>query len=159
MKKTNNSAKTNNGINFNKTFFMSKEIAEPRWHVIDAEGQIVGRLATKVADMLRGKHTAAYTPHCAADDYVVVINADKIVFTGDKMTEKTYDWYTGWIGGLKTLTAEQFMKKDPAFILTHAVKGMLPKNKLSKQLMRHLKVYAGAEHPHTAQVATTAQKA
>jgi large subunit ribosomal protein L13 len=146
-------------INMNKTFFLSKEEQTPRWRVIDAEGQIVGRLATKVADMLRGKDTAEYTPHCDGGDYVVVINAEKIVFSGDKMTEKTYDWYTGWIGGLKTLTAEQFMKKDPAFILTHAVKGMLPRNKLARHMMRRLKVYAGQEHPHIAQVTTTEQKA
>jgi len=145
-------------ITMNKVFFANKDSKKPRWRVVDAEGQIVGRIATKIADMLRGKDTALFTPHCEGD-YVVVINAEKIVFTGDKMEQKQYDWYTGWIGGLKTLTAAQHMKKDPTFILTHAVKGMLPRNKLSRQLMRHLKVYVGKDHPHIAQVTTTEQLA
>lgn len=136
-------------MDMNRTFFTPKE-AKPRWRFIDAQGQVVGRLATQIATMLRDKDTVTYTPH-AKGDYVVVINADKVVFTGDKMSEKEYQWYTGWIGGLKTFTAEQFMKKDPTFILHHAVKGMLPKNKLSKQLLRRLKIYVAGEHPHMAQ--------
>jgi len=141
-------------MDMNRAFFQKKETRSPRWRVIDADGQIVGRLATKVADMLRGKDTPEYTPHDDAGAYVVVINAEKIMFSGDKMRDKEYQWYTGWIGGLKTLTAEQYMKKDPSFILTHAVKGMLPRNKLSRALLKKLKIYAGAEHPHKAQVET-----
>ena len=141
-------------MDMNKVFFQKKEERCPRWRVIDAEGQIVGRLATLVADMLRGKDTPLYTPHDDAGAYVVVINAEKIVFSGDKMREKEYQWYTGWIGGLKTLTAEQHMKKDPTFILMHAVKGMLPRNKLARAMIKKLKIYVGAEHPHKAQVET-----
>ncbi len=143
----------------NRTFFAKSENNAQAWRVVDATGKIVGRLATELADMLRGRDKATFTPHSDAGDYVVVINADKVVFSGDKMREKEYQWYTGWIGGLKTLTAEQYMKKDPSFIITHAVKGMLPKNRLSRQLMRKLKVYAGAEHPHQAQLASAASKA
>lgn len=143
----------------NRTFFAKSENNAQAWRVVDATGKIVGRLATELADMLRGRDKATFTPHSDAGDYVVVINADKVVFSGDKMREKEYQWYTGWIGGLKTLTAEQYMKKDPSFIITHAVKGMLPKNRLSRQLMRKLKVYAGAEHPHQAQLASVASKA
>lgn len=135
----------------NRVFFSNKQIRKPRWILIDAKDQIVGRLATKIADTLRGKDIALYTPH-DAQDYVVVINAEKIVFTGDKMEEKEYQWYTGWIGGLKTLTARQFMQKDPGFIISHAVKGMMPKNKLARQALKRLKVYVGAEHPHAAQI-------
>jgi len=138
--------------NMNTTFFLKTEERNPQWRVFDAKGQIVGRLATQIAEALRGKDKPEYTPHNDAGDYVVVINAEKVVFTGDKLTDKEYQWYTGWIGGLKTLTAEQLLKKDPARILEHAVKGMLPKTKLADQLIKKLKVYAGPEHPHQAQV-------
>jgi len=143
-------------MDMNKAFFFKDEAKAPKWRVIDAEGQIVGRLATQIAEALRGKDKAEYTPHADAGDYIVVVNAEKIVFTGDKMTEKEYVWYTGWIGGQKRLTPAQHMKKDPGFIITHAVKGMLPKTKQGKQMLRKLKVYAGPEHPHQAQVTTTA---
>lgn len=138
-------------MDMNRTFFTPKE-AKSHWRFIDAQGQIVGRLATQIATMLRDKDRVTYTPHVKGD-YVVVINADKVIFTGDKMEEKEYQWYTGWIGGLKTITAAQFMKKDPTFILHHAVKGMLPKNKLANQLLKRLKIYTG-DHPHTAQAET-----
>ncbi len=135
----------------NRTFFAKSENNAQAWRVVDATGKIVGRLATELADMLRGRDKATFTPHSDAGDYVVVINADKVVFSGDKMREKEYQWYTGWIGGLKTLTAEQYMKKDPSFIITHAVKGMLPKNRLGRAMYKKLFVYEGAEHPHKAQ--------
>lgn len=142
-------------MDMNRVFFFKNDSQKPHWRLIDAEGQIVGRLATQIAEALRGKDKAIYTPHSDAGDYVVVINADKVVFTGDKMTEKEYVWYTGWIGGQKRLTPEQYLKRDPGFIVTHAVKGMLPKNKQSRQLLRKLKVYAGKEHPHQAQITTS----
>lgn len=142
-------------MDMNKTFYVKKEARTPQWHVIDAEGLVLGRLATKVTHMLRGKDKAHYTPHTDAGDYVIVINADKIVLTGNKWTGKTYERYTGWIGNLKVTTAKELMAKHPTHLIEHAVKGMLPKNRLSRQIIKKLKVYAGAEHPHFAQVATT----
>lgn len=146
-------------MDMNKTFYVKKEARAPQWIVIDAEGEVLGRLATKIAHMLRGKDKAYYTPHTDAGDYVVVINAEKIVLTGNKMQDKVYEHYTGWIGNRKEVTAEQKMAKHPTFILEHAVKGMLPKNRLSRQIIKKLKIYAGAEHPHFAQVATSAKAA
>lgn len=140
-------------MDMNRTYFHKKEIHTPKWRVIDAQGKVVGRLATQIAEALRGKDTAKYTPHTDSGDYIVVINADKVVFTGNKMEDKTYEWYTLWIGGLKSLTARQMMKKDATRILEHAVRGMLPKTTLGNQLMRKLKIYVGSEHPHKAQVA------
>ncbi len=137
----------------NKTFFLRKEDQKPRWRVVDAKNQVVGRLATSIAVALRGKDRPQFTSHADAGDYVVVINADKIVFTGNKMTQKIYERYTGYIGNKKKLTAEQVMEKHPERIIQLAVRGMLPKNRLSRQLMRKLRVYAGAEHPHQAQIA------
>ncbi len=136
----------------NKTYFQAKEARAPRWKLIDADGKIVGRLATEIADILRGKDKAEYTAHTDTGDYVVVINAEKIVFTGSKMENKEYQWYTGYIGGLKTLTAQQIMERDPDRILEHAVKGMLPKTKMGRTVIEKLKVYAGATHPHQAQL-------
>jgi large subunit ribosomal protein L13 len=146
-------------MNFNKTFFLKKEEVEPSWRVIDAQGKVLGRLATEIADTLRGKDKASYTPHTSPSAYVVVINAEKIVLTKDKMDKKIYTSYSGWIGGLKELTARQVMQKDPTRLITHAVKGMLPKNRLSDAVLRNLKVYAGSEHPHTAQANTALKKA
>lgn len=140
-------------MDMNKTFFLRNEKHEPKWRVIDAKGQVVGRLATQIADILRGKDTARYTPHADSGDYVIVINAEKVVFTGDKLKNKTYEWYTGYMGGLKSLTAEQMMNRKPDQILMKAVKGMLPKTKLADAIIKKLKVYAGSEHPHKAQVA------
>lgn len=139
-------------MDMNKTFFKAKEARAPRWRLIDATDKIVGRLATEVADILRGKDKPEYTAHIDTGDYVVVINAEKITFSGNKMEEKEYQWYTGYIGGLKTLTAEQVMQRDPARILEHAVKGMLPKTKMGRAVIKKLKIYKGAEHPHVAQV-------
>lgn len=139
-------------MDMNRTFFLAKEKSAPRWRLIDAEGQIVGRLATQIADILRGKDQAHYTQHTDSGDYIVVINAEKIVFTGKKMEQKEYKWYTGWIGGLKTLFAKQMLAKKPEEILRHAVAGMLPRNKMSDVHLRKLKIYVGPEHPHKAQI-------
>jgi large subunit ribosomal protein L13 len=145
-------------MDMNKTFFLRTEDQSPRWRLIDASNQIVGRLATKIADALRGKDRAQFTPHSDAGDYIVVINADKIVFTGNKMAQKIYERYSGYIGNKKFLTAEQILEKNPERIIELAVKGMLPKNRLSRQLMRKLLIYAGGEHPHAAQIAGFAEK-
>jgi large subunit ribosomal protein L13 len=145
-------------MSMNKIFFFRNEDKQPRWRVIDAQDKVVGRLATEIADALRGKDKAEYTPHSDAGDYVVVINAEKVVFTGDKMKDKEYVWYTGWIGGQKRLTARQMMQKDPARIIHHAVKGMLASSKLARAQLKKLKVYSGSSHPHTAQVATYGEK-
>ncbi len=122
-----------------------------QWWVVDAEGQVLGRLATLVASRLRGKHKPIYTPHVDTGDMVIIVNADKIVMTGRKWAQKTYYRHSGYIGGLKEITAEKLREKRPEDIIRFAVKGMLPKNRLGRQLIKKLKVYAGAEHPHSAQ--------
>lgn len=142
----------------NNTFYLRKEDRNPEWLLINAEGQILGRLATKIADILRGKDKPTYTPHTDGGDYVVVINADKIVMTGNKMEDKIYDRYSGWMGGYKEQTAKEVMEKHPTKLLHLAVKRMLPKNKLSRGVIKKLKIYAGDEHPHKAQIATSAKK-
>ncbi|MCX5922267.1 MAG: 50S ribosomal protein L13 [Candidatus Dependentiae bacterium] len=136
----------------NTAFFLKKEARQPEWHLIDAEGKVLGRLATEIADRLRGKDKPFYTPHTDSGDYVVVINAEKIVLTGKKWTDKTYDTYSGWIGGLKTVTAEQVREKHPERIIELAVKRMLPKNILNRYVIRKLRVYAGDQHRHIAQL-------
>jgi large subunit ribosomal protein L13 len=138
---------------FNKTYFMKKEEKSPSWRLIDAQDKVLGRLATEITNILRGKDMPTYTPQTDSGDYVVVINAEKIKLTADKMDTKIYATYSGWIGGLKELTAKQVMEKDPARLIEYAVKGMLPKNRLSRQIIKKLKVYAGTEHPHKAQIA------
>ena len=139
-------------MGFNKAYFKRKEDRDPQWILIDAQGKVLGRLATKIADTLRGKNKPDYTPHTDCGDYVVVINAHKIVMTGKKMKNKIYDRYTGWMGGYKEQTAQELMDKHPTRILELAVKRMLPKNKLSNQSIKKLKLYAGTEHPHGAQL-------
>lgn len=139
-------------MNMNRSFTLKKEDRRPQWRLIDAEGQRVGRLATKIADILRGKDKPYYTPHTDSGDYVVVINAEKVVFTGSKLKDKEYVSYSGWIGGQKVKTAREIMEKYPTRIIEHAVKGMLPKNKLNSEIIKKLKVYAGEEHPHKAQI-------
>jgi large subunit ribosomal protein L13 len=139
-------------MDMNKAFFLRKEDCAPKWHVIDATDQVLGRLATNVADLLRGKLKADYTPHAAGGDYVVVTNCTKIVLTGNKLEDKVYTRYSGWRGGLKERTAKELLVKDPTAMIKFAVKGMLPKNKLSRRIIKNLKVYVGTEHPHTAQV-------
>jgi large subunit ribosomal protein L13 len=140
------------GIDMNKAFYLRKEDAKPQWRLIDAQGQILGRLATELATILRGKDKAIYTPHTMSGDYIVIINADKVVLTGKKMEQKEYIRYSGWIGGKKTEIAKDIMAKHPDRILELAVKRMLPRNKLSDEAMRRLLIYAGNEHPHKAQI-------
>jgi large subunit ribosomal protein L13 len=122
-----------------------------KWYVIDANGKTLGRLAARVAILLRGKHKPTFTPNVDTGDHVVVINAGKIVLTGDKFRTKTYMHHTGWPGGLKSLTAQHVHAKKPTALLERAIKGMLPKNSLGKQMARKLKIYPGPEHPHKAQ--------
>jgi large subunit ribosomal protein L13 len=132
--------------------FMAKPGEVPqRWHVIDATGQVVGRLAVTIANILRGKHRPEYTPHLDTGEYVIVINASKIRFTGKKMQTKTYQSYSHYPGGLKIQTAEQLLEKHPERILESAVRRMVPRNKLGRQQMAKLKIYAGPSHPHQAQ--------
>ena len=122
-----------------------------KWWIVDAEGKILGRLASSIAAVLRGKHNPLFTPHADTGDSVVVINADKIAMTGKKLKEKKYYSYSGYIGGLKEITAEKLLEKKPEDVLRFAVKGMLPKNRLGTKLYKKLKVYAGDAHPHEAQ--------
>jgi large subunit ribosomal protein L13 len=126
---------------------------EPRndWVVVDAAGVPVGRLATRIASVLRGKHKVDFTPNQAGGDFVVVVNAEKVVFTGNKLDGKVYTRYTGYPGGLKSATAREVLARHPERVLEHAVWGMLPKNRLGRKLIRRLKVYAGEAHPHAAQ--------
>lgn len=139
-------------MDMNKTFFLRKEDREPKWHLIDAEGKVLGRLATEIADLLRGKGKVTYTPHTAGGDYVVVINAEKVKLTGNKVEDKIYQRVSGYIGNKKEFTAKQILEKHPTRIIEHAVKGMLPKNKLSNLVRKNLKLYVGTEHPHEAQI-------
>ena len=124
---------------------------EGRWCVVDASGAVLGRMATKIASRLQGKHNPLYTPHADTGDSVVVINADKVMLTGKKMDQKKYYRHSGYIGGLKETTARELREKRPEDLLRFAVKGMLPKNKLGRQQLKKLKVYAGDQHPHEAQ--------
>lgn len=126
----------------------------PAWVIVDAAGQTVGRLATQVASVLRGKHKPDFTPHQAGGDFVIVVNAEKVVFSGNKLDQKVYTRYTGYQGGLKSTTAREMLDKHPERVLERAVWGMLPKNRLGRKLIRRLKVYAGEAHPHAAQVPT-----
>lgn len=124
-----------------------------KWCVVDAQGMVLGRLATVVASRLRGKHNPMFTPHTDTGDTVIVINADKIVLTGRKMDQKCYYRHSGYTGGLTTIVAKDLLQKKPSEIVRFAVKGMLPKNKLGSRLFKKLKVYAGDQHPHKAQQA------
>lgn len=124
---------------------------ERKWYVVDADGKTLGRLAARVAAVLRGKHKPTFTPNVDTGDHVVIINAGKIHLTGGKLKTKTYAQHTGFPGGLKSATAEHLHKKNPTALLETAIKGMLPKNPLGKQMARKLKIYAGTAHPHGAQ--------
>ena len=124
---------------------------ERKWYVVDAEGQTLGRLATEIAHILRGKNKPQYTPHVDTGDFVVVVNAEKVVVTGRKAEQKVYRRHSGYPGGLKETSYEQMMERRPTEILRRAVKGMMPKNRLARQQLRKLKIYAGPEHPHAAQ--------
>jgi large subunit ribosomal protein L13 len=135
---------------------MSTTITQPAnvehaWFVIDAEGEILGRLATRIATALRGKHKPTFQPHVDTGDFVVVVNAGKVKLTGRKLEQKEYYRYSGYPGGLKVRTAGDVLVEDPTRVITQAVKGMLPKNRLARQVIRKLKVYASADHPHSAQ--------
>ena len=134
-----------------KTQSAKKEEVEHKWYVVDAENQVVGRLCTQIAHILRGKHKPSYTPHVDCGDYVIVINADKVRFTGNKMDQKEYITFSGYPGGQKRRTAREQMEKKPFAIVESAVRGMLPKNRLGKAMFKKLFVYTGAEHPHAAQ--------
>jgi large subunit ribosomal protein L13 len=138
-------------MSMNKAFYPRKEDVVAGWSHIDAEGKVLGRLATFVADRLRGKDKPHYTPHTDCGDYVVITNADKIVLSGDKWEGKEYVRVTGWIGGKKETSAKDLHAKHPTRLIELAVKRMLPKNKLSRQMIKKLKIYAGSEHPHVAQ--------
>jgi large subunit ribosomal protein L13 len=134
-----------------KTHLPKVNIDERKWHVIDANGAVLGRLAVQISDILRGKNKPIYTPHLDAGDFVVVINAEKVVVTGKKETAKEYMTYSGWKGGEKHRTVAQIRAKRPEHLITHAVRGMVPKNRLGRTLMTKLKVYKGDKHPHAAQ--------
>lgn len=133
------------------TYSAKRSDNQEKWCLFDANGAVLGRLATQVAQRLRGKHNPLYTPHADTGDWVVVINADKIVLTGRKMDRKVYYRHSGYIGGLKEITARHLQEKKPEELVRLAVKGMLPKNKLGRKLFKKLKVYAGQTHPHEAQ--------
>jgi large subunit ribosomal protein L13 len=137
---------------FMSTYFANKkDFTEKKWQVVDAKGEVVGRLAARIARILMGKNDPRYTPHVETGDGVIVINAAEVRVTGTKFKTKMYKAYSGFPGGLKERTFERVMKEDPTYVLMHAVKGMLPKSRLGKRMITHLLVYAGAEHPHQAQ--------
>ena len=136
------------------TFMANAQTIERKWYIIDAEDQVLGRVATKAATLLKGKHKPQYTPHVDTGDFVIIINADKIRVTGTKAAHKVYYRHSGYPGGLKSETFAEAMAKHPERVIEHAVKGMLPKNTLGRKQGLKLKVYAGAEHPHMAQKPT-----
>ncbi|HWI50951.1 MAG TPA: 50S ribosomal protein L13 [Symbiobacteriaceae bacterium] len=133
------------------TFMANPQNVERKWYVVDAEGKTLGRLASQVAAILRGKNKPTFTPHCDTGDFVIIINAEKIGFTGKKLTDKLYRRHTGYPGGLKEVPAGTMLAKHPIRPLEIAIKGMLPHNRLGADMYRKLKVYAGSEHPHAAQ--------
>ena len=129
----------------------SPSTVERKWYVVDAEGKTLGRLASEVANVLRGKNKPTYTPHIDTGDYVIVVNAEKIQVTGKKLDQKIYYHHSEYVGGMKEATLREMMQKKPEFVITHAVKGMLPKGPLGRQMLKKLHVYAGPEHNHAAQ--------
>ena len=134
-----------------KTYMQRKEDVQRNWYVVDAEGQTLGRLASKVANVLRGKHKPTYTPHVDGGDFVIVINASKVVLTGNKLNDKIYYNHSRYTGGLRERTAKEMVENYPVEMIERAVKGMLPHNRLGRQMFKKLFVYEGNEHPHTAQ--------
>lgn len=134
-----------------RSFVAKPHEVERKWYIIDAEGQTLGRLASEIAAILRGKKKPIYTPHVDTGDYVIVINAEKVEVTGKKRKEKIYKRHSGYPGGLKEATFEQLIEKHPEEIVSHAVKGMMPNGRLGRQMFKKLKVYAGSEHAHSAQ--------
>lgn len=137
-----------------KTYFANSENIEHKWYVVDASGKVLGRMASQIAKYLRGKHKPEYTPHADAGDYIVVINASDVKVTGNKAEDKVYYRHSGYPGGIKETTFEKLIVKNPREVIERAVKGMLPKNPLGRAMLRKLKVYPGAEHPHEAQQPT-----
>lgn len=134
-----------------KSFIAKPHEVERKWYVVDAEGQTLGRVASQVASVLRGKNKPTFTPHVDCGDYVIVINADKVQVTGKKRKEKVYKHHTGYPGGLRETTFEKLIARKPEEVIRHAVKGMMPKGKLGRQMYKKLKVYAGPDHGHAAQ--------
>lgn len=134
-----------------KSFMASPSTVERKWYVVDAEGKTLGRLASEIANVLRGKKKPIYTPHIDTGDYVIVVNAAKVVTTGKKLDQKKYYHHSEYVGGMKEATLKEMMQKKPEFVITHAVKGMLPKGPLGRQMLTKLHVYAGPEHAHVAQ--------
>ena len=134
-----------------KTFLAKKETVKPKWYLIDAEGQVLGRLAVKAANIIRGRHRPTYTPHVDTGDFVVIINADKVVLTGKKEEQNEYMFFSGFVGGESVRSIKLMREHNPAFIIKHAVKGMLPKNRIAAKMLTKLKVFAGPKHTHEAQ--------
>ncbi len=134
-----------------RTFQANEAEVEKKWYVIDADGMVLGRLAANVAHILRGKNKPIFTPHVDVGDYVIVINADKVRVTGKRVEQKSYFHYSGYPGGAKVRMFKDLVRTNPRFVIEHAVKGMLPHNRLGRRIAKKLKVYSGAEHPHTAQ--------
>lgn len=134
-----------------KTFVAKPYEVERKWYIVDAKGKTLGRLASKIATILRGKHKPIYTPHVDTGDYVIVINTEKVDVTGKKRQNKMYRWHSGYLGGLKERTFSEMLQKQPEKIMYKAVKGMLPKNSLGRTMIGKLKIYVGQEHPHNAQ--------
>ncbi len=134
-----------------KTYVATPATRERNWLVVDAAGKTLGRLATQIADTLRGKHKPEYTPHCDVGDFVIIVNAEKVTVTGNKRQEKRYYRHSGFPGGIRSRTFEEMIERRPEEVLRLAVKGMLPRNRLSRQQLRKLKIYAGPDHPHQAQ--------
>lgn len=134
-----------------KTEYPTSKTVNPEWFIVDAEGEAVGRLASRIANVLRGKHKPTYSPHVDAGDYVIVLNAEKVRFTGNKWSQKEYQTYSGYTDGQKRKTAAEMRDKFPERILEKAVRGMLPKSRLGRQMIKKLFIYTGSEHPHQAQ--------
>ena len=134
-----------------KTFLAKSETVQPTWHLVDAEGEVLGRVAVKIANILRGRHKPTYTPHVDTGDFVVVINAEKVVLTGKKEVQNKYMFFSGFVGGESYRKLTEQRARHPEFIIEHAVKGMLPKNRLSRTMLKKLRVFAGPTHTHVAQ--------
>ena len=134
-----------------KSYMASPSDVERKWYVVDAEGKTLGRLASEIANVLRGKNKPIYTPHIDTGDYVIVVNAEKVVTTGKKLNQKIYYHHSDYVGGMKETTLKEMLAKKPEYVMTHAVKGMLPKGPLGRQMLKKLHVYAGPEHNHAAQ--------
>lgn len=134
-----------------KTFLAKKETVQPKWYLIDAEGQVLGRLAVKAANIIRGRNKASYTPHVDTGDFVVIINAEKVVLTGTKEEKNEYMFFSGFVGGESYRSLKLMRERNPEFIIEHAVKGMLPKNRIARKMLTKLRVFKGSAHTHEAQ--------